>query len=496
MADIVIFSSTFVQKGVLFRSAGPHRISTEVRSLGLSCQNILYLHGIQNNILEKICNKFITNETLLVCFSTTLWIDKNRKLIKEKINLIIDHVKTKYNNIRIVFGGASTEGFIHEFNGDVYFTGYGEQYFIPYLKSIIDKKSLAPIPTRFIGNKKIYDWSKEIDSFNFTSSQILYDKSDLIETGEVLPLELSRGCIFKCKFCNYPLTGKKKLDYVKEPIPLREELLENYYKWGITKYVFTDDTFNDNNNKLEHFYNIFSNLPFNINFTTYLRHDLLYTFQHQIPMLKEMGLVGTYFGVETFHPKAGKLIGKGLDPIVSKDFLYKVKELWGNITIQMGLIVGIPYEDYSSLQSTMNFIRDPNCPIESFNINSLSVTNPNSFALHFQNTFQLEAEKYGFNWPDINRPIYWTNDIGPIKNLDEADIIKNEMYSVAKDEGRLDFGGLSHLPLENIVKYTKHKTMANWIGVPRKERIKTLHVDLNFSKSIVVAKYISKLLQL
>jgi radical SAM superfamily enzyme YgiQ (UPF0313 family) len=30
---------------------------------------------------------------------------------------------------------------------------------------------------------------------------------------KVLPIEIARGCIFKCKFCSYPLNGKQNLDF-------------------------------------------------------------------------------------------------------------------------------------------------------------------------------------------------------------------------------------------------------------------------------------------
>lgn len=497
MSEIVIFSSTFVQKGVLFRSAGVHRIATEIRKRNLSCQVIQYLHGINENFLDMICKKFISKDTILVCFSTTLWSDTNETSIKNKIKQIIDYTKTISQKIQIVFGGTATELFINNYDGDVYFTGYGEQYFIPWLESLIQKNSKPPIPTRFLGNKKIYDWSKELDRFHFSSSSIVYDKSDLLMQGEVIPLELARGCIFKCKFCQYPLTGKKKLNYVKDSNVLYEELIRNYEDWGITKYVFTDDTFNDNNEKLDYLANVFKNLPFKLQFTTYLRHDLLYSFKHQIDLLREMGLVGTYFGVETFDPKAGKLIGKGLDPLISKNFLYEVKEKWGqNVTLQMGLIFGIPYEDPSIYKQTIDFIQDPNCPIDGFNINPLTVINPSDGSvLHYKSTFQIEALKYGFTWEN-NDSKNWTNSIGPIKTFREAKNLADYMLSIADNVGRLYFGGLSHLPLSNIVKFTKYKTMENWEKTPILVRHAEFYNQTYNAKKISVALYINNLLNL
>ena len=57
-----------------------------------------------------------------------------------------------------------------------------------------------------------------------------FEKNDFILPGESLPLELSRGCIFKCRFCQYPNIGKDKddlelelIDFGLEDIILDEE---------------------------------------------------------------------------------------------------------------------------------------------------------------------------------------------------------------------------------------------------------------------------------
>ena len=55
-----------------------------------------------------------------------------------------------------------------------------------------------------------------------------WNKNDCIQTGETLPLEISRGCIFKCKFCRYPYIGKTKNDFSKSIDNVVEELEYNY----------------------------------------------------------------------------------------------------------------------------------------------------------------------------------------------------------------------------------------------------------------------------
>ena len=67
------------------------------------------------------------------------------------------------------------------------------------------------------------DWSN--DNFN------ILDK-------ESIPIEFGRGCIFKCKFCAYDLTGKKKGTYIRDLSQIRDELILTWEKYGTTNFYF------------------------------------------------------------------------------------------------------------------------------------------------------------------------------------------------------------------------------------------------------------------
>ena len=496
MSDIVMFTGTYVDGKTLYKSAGPYRIATEARNLGFECQIIAYLQAFSKEQIHQIIDKFVNVDTKIVCFSTTLWSGPWVNEVSEKVTGIISYVRRCYPKIEIIFGGTSTASFINNYDGDVYFTGYGEHYFIPYLTALRDKTEL-PAPTRVKDKKRIYDWKETTDTFSFTNSQIIYNKSDLINYGDNITIEVARGCIFKCKFCNYPLTGKKKLDHLKEIEVLREELIRNYEQWGVTDYIFSDDTFNDSTYKLELLNDLFQTLPFKLRFSSYLRHDLIYRFPEQVTLLKDMGLKGANFGIETFHNQAAKLIGKGMDTDKAKELMYSLKDTWGDdVTMTTGIITGIPYEDYDSYQRTMDFMSDPNCPFESFTLNALGLERPDVYSLHYYSTFQLEAEKYGFSWPDPKRSNHWVSSIGPVKNYAEAQEVAKQMTQVCLNAGRLYFGGFSDMSLKNIAHYTKHKTIENWMAVPRKERIKTIGHDVRSAHVTLVQDYYSKLINL
>lgn len=90
--------------------------------------------------------------------------------------------------------------------------------------------------------------SREVTSF--CDKATIYEDEDAIVPGEALTIELTRGCRFRCKFCSYPLNGRKTNDYFRDQNSLYLELLQNYEKHGVTRYFFSDDTYNESTEKL------------------------------------------------------------------------------------------------------------------------------------------------------------------------------------------------------------------------------------------------------
>ncbi len=75
----------------------------------------------------------------------------------------------------------------------------------------------------------------------------IYQPKWAIQERESLPIEISRGCIFNCKFCYY----ERKNSVRKNVSVLMEEFQRNYDLFGTTSYSFTDDCFNDSREKVE-----------------------------------------------------------------------------------------------------------------------------------------------------------------------------------------------------------------------------------------------------
>lgn len=432
------------------KSYGVHRVATEFRKQGVSTQVVHYFNRFTDQELETLLKKFVDSTTNIIGFSTMFWEhyeQKEKELVLNKAEFVAKYIRTNYPNIKIIAGGPSCRIFLKDrFTNkiDAIFEGFSENDFIDY---VTGKNKL---PNKVY--KGISMYNNIHGTFNFSESQTLYEKHDYFDSCDVPILEVGRGCIFKCKFCGFALNGKKKFDYIKDESILRDELIKNYENFGIQNYILSDDTFNDSTFKIEHLHSVFTSLPFKLRFSCYLRLDLLKAHPEQIPLLKEMGLVGTFFGIESFHYESAKLIGKGIRPEVAKEMLQDLKQnVWGHkIKIGIGLITGLPYETYESYDKTIEWILDENNLIDQVVPFPLTVNNPEKMRPSpWDSEFQKNAKDYGFSWPD-GHEYNWHNSIGPVSTRKEAEEIYNRYCEAVSKSNRWKQGGfnlLKSLPL-------------------------------------------------
>lgn len=452
MVQSVIFSdATFSDEtaedvflNVPIRSAGPYRIATEIRNRGLDCFVLNYIYYFTIEEIERICESLISDDTILVGLSTSFWFfpaDQEQHLYRKSILQTIVRVTKRYPKIKLILGGTAARNYADFITADACFIGYAEPLFNLYLTELLNNKSFSAKPSEYSLRKTpIYKFESNALPFDFNNSIIRYMPYDFIEQGESLVIEIARGCIFKCKFCAYPLNGKSKLDYIKHAEVIKEELIYNYENYGIDTYTFADDTFNDSTTKIEFLHNIFTSLPFKLKFGTYLRLDLLNAHKEQIPMLKEMGLVAPFFGIETLSQKAGTKIGKSMDPKKVVDLLQDLKtNQWGHgIKILSGFITGLPGEDQETFDYTKSWILDPTNEIDRIRPAALSIPNPLTDRSIWKSEFQLNASKYGFYWP--NKTSSWKNLNSWTKSYDQARSMAIDLQLAATKANRHRYG--------------------------------------------------------
>lgn len=397
--NVIIFSD--VNTIGYGKYAGPYKIATELRRSGYSVQVIDNYTKCSTEKLKRIINKFVSSETLWVGFSTTFTevqpVKKrisrqrlNKSLIevlgREDIEEILSYIKDLNKTVRIVAGGANARILKTEELIDHVVIGQGETSVLALTNAIKNNEKLPRVLT-----EHLFPYNE------FTNSIIEYQSQDIIFPGEHLTIEFSRGCIFKCKFCNYPLLGKKLWDFVKSPALIASEMQRNYDLFQTKGYLVTDDTINDSVEKIEELHKSLTNLPFDLTLSSYARLDLIVSHPHTLDLLYEMGIRSLFFGVETFNHESGKIIGKGMHPDKIKQGLEYVKTRYPDIMVSIGLIFGLPGETAQSLEETIEYLKS--CPADNVTISPYFI-NPES-------TIGKNPEKYGYI---VNNPMDWKNE--------------------------------------------------------------------------------------
>lgn len=474
MANCIILTGGTVMADTLpwiQRSLGPYRLATELESNGYSCFVLDYvIHFNLDEILSAI-EPHLNGETLWVGFSSTFfWNDNFDSYTTSKldrmyyddpkfIETLINRIKQKVN-VKIVYGGAKAPYFLADKNIDYYVLGYADTSTVELTHHIKNNKEIQKKDLVIDGHA-----SYIIDSANFPEP-----KMDSINTSwknrnvlpsEGLPLELARGCIFKCKFCSYPLLGKKKGTYLRDPSYIKDEMIKNWELYGTQNYYITDDTFNDDNDKIESLHRVFTSLPFNPKFSCYLRVDLINKFPHQADLLTEMGMVGTYFGIETFQPDSAKSIGKGLHPNKVKDRLFLLREKWKEkVNIGAGFILGLPHDTIQYFDELIKWHMENDVlqhavffPLTMFK------RDKNSKLEAYTSEFSLNPEVYGYNFPRPEQYVYWELE-GTEFNFENCEQISNRFNSIVGAKNKVaEFQMISHLnldiPIDDLYKLSQ-----------------------------------------
>ena len=332
--------------GESYRSFGNHRIATHLRKNGWDIECLDWGLRFTDEELHEYVDKRITKETVFVGFSLMFY-----TLANNRLNSLVKYIREKYPWVTIISGGVKIYT-VTRVDADWFIAGNGEYAMDALLKHLMGN---GPEPTnRKLEGGKLIETQHTYPCFPKRDAAIKYEERDFIQQNEVLNVEWARGCIFNCKYCNFPLLGMKG-DTTRNPDSIYEELMDNYERWGITTYYITDDTVNDSKDKLKIIANAVRRLPFKPHFVGFTRADLLISHGKEAwDDMIDAGYTSHAYGIETFNHASGKTVGKGMKPEKVKDGILEVQDYFNQKSEHhyagtFTMIAGLPYETYETL---------------------------------------------------------------------------------------------------------------------------------------------------
>ncbi len=198
-------------------------------------------------------------------------------------------------------------------------------------------------------------FTKELDEF----PSVDYDMVDITKYSiptmagrYVLSMMLSRGCPFKCTFCDAPITMGTKLRFwsierVIADIRFYKE------KYGVTNFVFKDSTFTAKKKWAEQFCQALLDAGLDIKWRCNTRANLVPP--HLLELMAKAGCYVINFGVESGDPEVLKRIKKEVDLDEVVDAFERCRKL--GIRTYATFLMGNPGETVESARNTLEFAK-------------------------------------------------------------------------------------------------------------------------------------------
>ena len=163
-------------------------------------------------------------------------------------------------------------------------------------------------------------------------------------------IRASVSCLFKCKFCDFPVIADR---YRSKSIEIINREFKNIKNAGIKYIRFLDDTFNL---PKKHFNNILTELisnEYNFEWVAYIRCQ--YLDKATVNLMKKSGCIGVFLGLES----GNNMILKNMNKCATKEQYIKGIAYLNKYEIPTygAFIIGFPGENDETIEDTINFIK-------------------------------------------------------------------------------------------------------------------------------------------
>jgi radical SAM superfamily enzyme YgiQ (UPF0313 family) len=196
----------------------------------------------------------------------------------------------------------------------------------------------------------------DLDGITFPERNILNIKhyNSLLHKGALsTTIVSSRGCPFRCSFCDRPLSPITSRFRYRSAKNVVDEICE-CKELGINDFLFYDDTFTVNRKRVLEICDEILNRNIEIRWDIRTRVDTVD--EEMLKMLKRAGCVAIHYGVEAGNDKILEVINKGFT-------VNKVKEIF-KMTKKVGIetlayfMIGLPSETKADIQDSFDLAKE------------------------------------------------------------------------------------------------------------------------------------------
>jgi anaerobic magnesium-protoporphyrin IX monomethyl ester cyclase len=234
----------------------------------------------------------------------------------------------------------------------------GEQTLLHLLKTIENRGDFATVPNlAFFDEKGALVFTDRIrENLHMDDTAIAWDKIPVHYLRKTLPVNSSRGCFYRCRFCTYhwffPEVHYKTLDVLMEE-------LRGIQALGFVKHVrFTDDNFTANKSRIEALLQRMIKEKFDFTWSSFVRASALSP--ALVRLMKASGAEFVDIGLES----GSQTILNNMDKKLKSEQSFEAIRMLNDhgIYSRGSFIIGFPGETKETFSETVDFINESGLP--------------------------------------------------------------------------------------------------------------------------------------
>jgi anaerobic magnesium-protoporphyrin IX monomethyl ester cyclase len=351
---------------------GHYSLANSVTLNGIYLYQYLRAHGYEPIIVQNYATAnlpdLLEKDPLAVCISSNF-------IFMNDINEMASVIKGVAPQIPVIAGGMlikkvlnageqfseRTLDFMGGFHGHVdafVVEAKGEATLVKLLAALRQGRELDSVPNLayFNGQGRMVFTPREEEDIHMDQTAIAWDRVPKGYLRNILPVNSSRGCYYRCRFCTYhwlfPEVHYKSMDV------LQQELKQIDALGSITHVRFTDDNFTANMARMKAVLEMMIAQGFGFTWSSFARASALRP--ELVKLMKRSGCEFVDLGLES----GSQTILDNMDKRLRKEQSLEAIQMLNDYGIESrgSFIIGYPGETVETFSETIEFIKESGLP--------------------------------------------------------------------------------------------------------------------------------------
>jgi anaerobic magnesium-protoporphyrin IX monomethyl ester cyclase len=349
-----------------------YSLANTVTLNGIYMHQYLTAHGYDPVIIQNYATgnleKLLQESPLAVCISSNFILMNDIKIMAEKIKHLAPHVAVIAGGMLVKkamhAGENLTEGtlkFLSTFHKKVdafVVEAKGEQTLVKLLKAFENGDDLSDVPNlaHFDEKGSVLFTARVEEEIHMDQTAIDWHKIPKNYLRHTLPVNSSRGCYYRCRFCTYhwlfPKVHYRSLEVLRRELKAINNL-------GFIRHVrFTDDNFTARSDRIKAVLRMMIHEKFSFTWSSFARASALTP--ELVKLMKQSGCEFVDLGLES----GSQTILDNMDKRLSCQQSFEAIRLLNEhgIISRGSFIIGYPGETRDTFFETIDFINESGLP--------------------------------------------------------------------------------------------------------------------------------------